>query len=181
MIIGMANLQAWVSTGSTPSAESFEPLNDRGGALRKPRGGLWTSTYDERYGSGWIQWCLSESFDCGPADPVFRVWTLEPDPAARIYEIDTYADLARLCERYGQTIEHGSYSETCPAWSRIARDYDAVHLTDEGQWATRFSDPNLYGWDCESTLWLRWAFVAVVDLGCVRYPARDYDDEVVAT
>lgn len=186
MIIAMdemrgVGLQAWVSSGEMgPSRESIEPLSDRGGAMRKPRGGFWTSTYDEHYGSGWIQWCLGESYDCDPDDPVFRVWILEPDPAARVYEVDTYSDVALLCEHYGETVEHGDYSETYPAWSRVARDYDAVHLTDDGQWATRFSDPGLYGWDCESTLWLRWAFTAVVDLGRVRYQERgDEDDEAV--
>ena len=29
---------------------------------------------------------------------------------------------------------------------------DAIFLTEEGEHATRFSEPGLYGWDCESIL-----------------------------
>lgn len=51
----------------------------------------------------------------------------------------------------------------------IAKKYDAVHLTSEGQWRTRHSTPNLYGWDCESTLWLRWKFEKVEYIGEMGY------------
>ena len=35
----------------------------------------------------------------------------------------------------------------------LADDIDAIHLTSNGEMATRFSKPtNLYGWDCESVL-----------------------------
>jgi hypothetical protein len=36
-----------------------------------------------------------------------------------------------------------------------------VYLTDRGQWLTRLPDsgPDLYGWDMESMLWLRPAYV----------------------
>lgn len=55
-------------------------------------------------------------------------------------------------------------------FSEMAKQFDGMHLTDNGQWATRlppFDSPNLYGWDCESTLWFRWAFDKVEDGGLV--------------
>ena len=30
--------------------------------------------------------------------------------------------------------------------------YDAIFLTEKGQHETRFSEPSLYGWDCECVL-----------------------------
>lgn len=32
---------------------------------------------------------------------------------------------------------------------------DAIHLTEDGVYNTRFSTPDLYGWDCETVLVLR--------------------------
>ena len=34
----------------------------------------------------------------------------------------------------------------------MAKDYDVIKLTDEGQWKTRLTNPSLYGWDCECIL-----------------------------
>lgn len=176
--------QAWVSRlpkenapdDDTLAPECFEPVKTPEYPRWKPRsGGLWTSTYLGVLGSDWIRWCRSESFYCnGNGDEGFRVWLLEPDRDARIYEIDSYADLERLVEGYPQHPEDeladlhlGVFTQ--PAWGEVAADYDAIHLTEEGQWATRMTHPlSLYGWDCESTLWLRWAFASWRDLGVIR-------------
>lgn len=178
--------QAWVRR-KTPvrslAAEHFRPVPVEERPRAKPTngsGGLWTSTYDERFGSGWVQWCLSEEFDCDRKNPTFHIWTLEPDPEARVYTIDTYRDLDRLCRLYGRTHTFGEdspfgpFHDTYPDWSLVAESYDAVHLTDDGQWATRLSGPlNLYGWDCESTLWFRWKFIDMADLGLVYCELQD--------
>jgi len=48
---------------------------------------------------------------------------------------------------------------TFPDYEECATRYDAIHLTDRGQWATRMTHPkNLYGWDCESVLILNKTF-----------------------
>lgn len=172
-------MQAWV--GSELDEGRVRPL-ERGVLRMKPVGGLWTSTFDERYGSGWVQWCLAEEFGRSRGDPVFPIWTLDPNPEARVYEVDSYADLEALHERYGDfappprsrlpIFDLSHFGVPWLDWHRIAEDFDAVHLTEEGQWATRLTAPlNLYGWDCESTLWLRWAFVCTRDLGPMSYEA----------
>lgn len=39
----------------------------------------------------------------------------------------------------------------------VSKDYDAIYLTDKGQWKTRNTYPNtLYGWDCETLLVLNY-------------------------
>jgi hypothetical protein len=189
--------QAWVGEGGAPARERpeagrFLPIVPSPRPCSKPRhadrkgGGLWTSTFHEQHGSGWIQWCLDEDFHCVRQNPTWHTWLLDPEPTARIYEIDSYADLQALVEAYPQTEHHedrgyGSGSESRPAWHLIAKEFDGVRLTDEGQWATRLSNPlDLYGWDCESTLWLRWAFAAVEDGGMRTYEPRPdswYDDD----
>ncbi len=161
--------QAWVGDGNgsalaRPEPGLFLPIEASPWPSSKPRaagrkaGGLWTSTFDEHHGSDWVQWSLGEEFRCDRESASWQTWLLDPDPAARVVDIDSYADLAALVAAY----PGGDY----PAWHDIAVDFDAVHLSERGQWATRLSGPfNLYGWDCESTLWLRWAFAAVEDGG----------------
>lgn len=139
---------------------------------------MWTSTYLGQQGSGWCQWCLSEEFDCDRDKAEFPLWTLETDPAARVLEIASYADLESVCKTYPHRRDWewrgNRHYDLYPDWKRIAEDFDAVHMTDDGQWATRLTHPlNLYGWDCESTLWFRWAFTGATDLGTVRVEPVD--------
>jgi hypothetical protein len=178
--------QAWVPRNeSAPDEKYFRAVEGTEHPQAKPPAttGFWTSTYDPRTGSGWVQWCLDEEFCCDRANPVFPLWTLEPDPVARIYTVDTYADLEALVAEYPHRRDYpnrgyGAWTDLKPNWEHIARDYDAVHLTEEGQWATRLTHPlDLYGWDCESTLWLRWMFLSATYLGGVRC---EHDREAVA-
>lgn len=125
--------------------------------FNKPAGGLWTSDYiDDSRGSAWIQWCLAENFRANP----FDCYLLTPDPKARIYTIDSLSDLLLLANQFQYRPEpdlrlHSMYIDFVSA----SRQYDAIHLTDRGQWATRLSlDCSLYGWDCESTCWFRGNF-----------------------
>lgn len=103
---------------------------------------LWASPADSDY--GWQQWCNDEGF--GDLDPMRR-WMIELLPSARLLTIDTLFDLQCLVAAYPGEHLHLS---TDIAWPLVARDYDAVHLTEAGQWATRMTVPDLYGWDCES-------------------------------
>ena len=156
----MLPTQAWIARSPRhdgPTERLFDaPSGGRG--ICKPRGGLWTSTWDPRSCSGWAQWCIEARFK----KPPYAVWLLDVEPAARVFTVDTYYDLAVLMDAYGVPTRWGHEI----AWGRLARDYDALHLTDAGQWATRLSEPHsLYGWDCESTVWMRWAFTDVRRFG----------------
>lgn len=126
----------------------------------KPFGGLWTSTLVDN-SSAWVDWCRDENF----GEPDKMNWfVLHPKQDARVYVINTLSDLRRLIARYPHPDrEQQIYGRMFGYvdFPRIALDYDAVHLTDAGQQATRHSEPSLYGWDCESTLWFRWQFTEV--------------------
>lgn len=169
--------QAW--TGERrPSPERFEDPLPRlpNGGWAKPVGGFWTSTYDDRRLSDWCQWCLSAEWNVSRDIPVFPIWELEPEPEAKVLRIDSLADLATVVEQYpskpldpelGPELPDWQF----PDWPAVAEDYDAVHLTADGQWETRLTQPyNLYSWDCESTLWFRWAFTRVTFRGLVWVP-----------
>lgn len=162
--------QAWVGS-SEPTSKRLEPMLAEGRSIFKPKGGLWTSTYHEDFGSDWCQWCLSEEFRIDRHKPLVRLWTLEPRDDARIFVVNTYADLEELVEEY-RTDARGF--RDYPDWLKVSRDFDAIHLTKSGQLATHLTYPySLYAWDCESTVWFRWRFVQVNDVGVVRISARD--------
>lgn len=139
---------------------------------------MWTSTYKEHGLSDWCQWCLENEFWVRRDQPVFQAWELTVDLSAAIFVIDGRDDLKTLIERYpapplapnGQPL--GSTFEF-PNWELVAADYDGVHLTARGQIATRWYEPNLYGWDCESTLWLHWSFPEITYRGLVWVPEQN--------
>jgi hypothetical protein len=135
--------------------ETVAAVRNRSGGWTKPQFGLWTSTYHPERGSDWVQWCLAEEFSI-PPNGEWRGVILRPRRGARVYHVRTHEDLRRLVECYPHNAD--TY-RLYPNWRAISRDYDAVHLTEKGQWATRLSYPHdLYGWDCESTVWFRWCF-----------------------
>lgn len=167
----------WEVGSPPPQADKFKPvLMDYDHPTRfKPQGGLWTSTFLGREElSGWAQWCRVESFGYEKAD----LWLLTPDPAAEVYVVDTYRDLDMLHRLYGRThrwegMNGEWWEDPYLDWPLIAERWSGVRLTDEGQWATRLTDPyNLYGWDCESTLWLRWSFTDIQHGGIVEVLAQ---------
>ncbi len=144
-----------------PCPERLEVIKNRGAGWVKPQGGMWTSTYLPKaaYGSDWGRYCVRDTDQEGRfAIYTLRWWLLEPLPGARIVTIDTLEDLRKLGNRY--VLARTSYSYFLD-FEAISQDYDAMHLTEAGQVRTRLTYPdNLYGWDCESTLWFRWCFSA---------------------
>lgn len=154
-----------------------------GQLMSKPSGGLWTSTYiDGNVGSAWVQ----QLYDMGWLEDGDKIdtYVLEPTPKANVYTVDSLADMHWLYDTYGYELIPGQ--QRWIDFERMAKEWDAVHLTQEGQWRTRFAgglssslnpdyDPNrspfetFYGWDCESTIWLRWSFQTVAYVGKKSY------------
>lgn len=118
----------------------------------KPRFGFWTSTYREGI-SEWVE--AAEDMDFAP---YAQNWFVLAPREARVLVIDTLQDLKHLLDRY----PHRPIKKLRMRWldfEAIAEEWDAIHLTSGGQWATRLTHPDsLYGWDSESTLWFRWCF-----------------------
>lgn len=149
--------------GDKPVKELMQPVQNA--QFVKANGGLWTSTYKNGK-SDWINWCESNNF--WTTDNQTK-WLLSVNKNARVLKIDTRDDLFSAYKKYGISLLGGDFELAgykigitdlgILDYEKIARDYDGVWLTQEGQWATRFSSPiSLYGWDCECTHWFRWVF-----------------------
>ncbi|GAC1662332.1 MAG: hypothetical protein PVS3B3_33470 [Ktedonobacteraceae bacterium] len=149
----MTKTQLFISE-TKPSAELIHPIENI--AHIKPKGGIWTSTWNEETrSSGWTEWCEMEEY-CDTSK--FQWWLLTPLEDLRIYTVDTHKDLRLLGKKYQIPHDYAFWLD----YEQVTQDYDAIHLTERGQWATRLTYPiSLYGWDCESTLWFRWCFSEV--------------------
>lgn len=139
--------------------ELLKPIDTYGGGLigLKPGGGLWTSplTYDADgwvTGTEWTQWCAREDF----RDPSLPIVEIRPHHRAFAVVIDGVDDLVELERLYPRPGVSGYATIPWIDWAAI--DADAVWLTKRGEAVTRYSRPSLYGWDCETVLWLRHAF-----------------------
>jgi len=158
--------QLWMVRGDEepeeePRREAFEAVE--GNRLHcKPYGGMWTSTYtpEDEYDSDWIRWCSTEGFLAGR-----HTYRLSVQDDLRIVEVDGLDDLRTVAQRYQTDSEpHGQLHRVYYDFEALAEEFDAMRLTEEGQRKTRLTgskEPDLYGWDSECTLWLRWAFEEV--------------------
>lgn len=154
-MVMIMSLQAFV--GREPREELVQPITNR--MFIKPNGGIWTSSYNEEYGSDWIRWMHNEQFyNNGYED----IYLLKPRDDAKIYTIDSYEDLKALVDKYPPIVHMlGTFLD----FEAISNDYDGIHLTAKGESATRLtSGISLYGWDVECTLWFRWCFESVEKL-----------------
>jgi hypothetical protein len=116
----------------------------------KPIGGLWGSPVREDGNTGWAEWCRGENFHVNLLRSHFDFCL---SAGARLATIDTLSDLQTFMECHGQRRDV-RFPLSCLVldFEKMSADYDAIELTDNGQCATRFSKPSLYGWDCESVL-----------------------------
>lgn len=162
--------QLWVSN-EPPDPEKVKPIEPPEEAvLQKPEGGLWTSPL--RDGTcGWIEWMQGERW-CPVDEP--EAWRLTVADDVELYTIDSVGDLEAITTapadpRWGPA---GIMNHTID-WQGVFEDHDGIHLTREGQVATRFTGretPDLYGWDCECVLWDGWHFEDVAYFGSVEIP-----------
>lgn len=122
----------------------------------KPEGNgiIWGSPKGSAY--GWPEWCMAEQSNW----LMKPQWWISLSPKTRLLVIDSVDNLRALVDRYPPMEEMRRFSICGPHWPSVAVDYDAVWLTESGQWATRFSEPSMYGWDCET--------VSSIILSCAR-------------
>jgi len=119
--------------------ELFKPISDAPFDT-KPIGGLWASPVNSDF--GWKEWTEIESY--GETNEYFNL-----EFNGDLLVIDTLTDLGELpwieCDR----IHFISFQAMCAG----GFSYDAIHLTEAGERATRWTRPRtLYGWDCECVL-----------------------------
>lgn len=153
-------LECW-DIGHAFDRSKFKPI--RNSLKIKPSGGLWTSPVSSEW--GWKHWARSESFR--PLEQYFRLRFF-----GRVYTINSVADLRSLPWYNAST----SYIRMSLNFELMAPFVDAIHLTMEGEQATRFSEPNLYGWDCESVLVFNPDCVTQIE-SCLRFSSEALENE----
>ncbi len=148
--------QLYVCRNNEGKPSPSKVLLVKNGYVKPREGGLWTSTYDPDYGSAWVDWCKSR----GVVDFPQQCYLLRPSADARVYAVASLHDLEALLNSY-----RIRSLKAYPDFEAMSKDFDGMHLTVEGERATRLSEPHdLCGWSCESTLWFRWAFSEVKDI-----------------
>jgi hypothetical protein len=122
----------------------FKPAEHR--AWNKPTGGLWVSPRDSEH--SWAQWCMAEQFNIERLEAYFDL-TIHPD--SRTFVIDSCEDAKGLPWHPMPGMDEGNFRFLQPDWKAIIMDgWDMIILTAKGEVETRFGEPSLYGWDCES-------------------------------
>lgn len=159
--------QLFISDNQPCSSQIIEARNRNG--FCKPIGGLWTSTWDQdEYSSRWVDWCLDAEY----GDPLNKRWFIvKPRQGLKLLIIDSLADLIKLIEKYPCKNNPLQHCKPVLDFEILAKEYDAIHLTESGQIQTHLPSSlidmkmvDLYGWDCESTLWFRWCFDEVKEI-----------------
>lgn len=167
-------VQAWAGQSEPDKNRAFR-LCATPGPRAKPQDGFFTSTWDSaRRSSSWLDFMRTQGLR---APDGRRVWTLEPDPEATLYVIDTIGDYKLLADEYPQRWNHPNVSAKNPSyapnWNRIesgnSKPFDGVHVTNAAIAAGKAQSPNEHpqflGWDVESTLWLVWRFTGYHPVG----------------
>lgn len=120
--------------------------------FHKPARGFWTSSVIPDGGIPYLDYCTRVLELDGVAGR--RAWQLDPSPEARVYQINDVDDLDHAFSTY--TDERGVF---CATKVRAA-GFDAVNVTDDAIRLSLGTERSLLWWNCESTIWFRWAFVA---------------------
>lgn len=150
----------------------FRPVLNAEGSVKPRAGGLWTSPVGKTGPAGeiietaWTAYCRSESV--GP-DRCTHFLEIAPAPRARSLRVDGQDDLRAVHDQYALPAAGISFPGlpewAVLDWERMAEDgWDAVYLTERGQYETRFpEDPGMswYGWDVATVLWLRPSYKVV--------------------
>lgn len=144
--------------------------------------GLWSSPVGSQY--GWVHWCQHENFWFSDKPKTLKnkisqwntwmVFTLKKE--ARVFVIDTLEDYESLISLYGKIMPCGTNGYMFAHYPRINwelfnEDYDALHLTEHGQVATR--DTYMHGWDMETVL------VTNIDVVEFKYGSNPFNHKVL--
>lgn len=148
------------------------------GPMYKPwqEGGLWTSTYEPKNGYE-SEWHSAWDDMFGGKETSLNHYILHINVKKdRILTIDCYDHLAHYVRRYPLVSSMSiAIDRTFFDYEAIFEDYDVIHLTSSGQWATRLTNPHsLYGWDADTWFWGSVDLIEQEPLGEVKsYPRED--------
>lgn len=180
-------LQVWAHpTSAAPTASDLvTELTQFSVETPKPRRALWTCTVVPRIVTPWIK------HGERPLQTA-HTWLLTVSAQARVFEVASPEDWWELAHSYPArtpgfkyammplpshpgvlTSDRSSrYARVDPDWEALANDWDGVHVSMAGVMTAEdvtFERDSvvteLRGWDVESTVWLRWVFDSVEEIG----------------
>jgi len=165
--------QCYVSD-ERPARGDMDPIANQEANLRKPSGGLWTSTHtgDDTL-SSWVSWAAGENFYDGSE----KAWKLTPTAGTELLVIDDRGDLADIVDVYPRETHQVIYDGPAIDFEAASDYHDGIWLTAKGQRETRLASNEtvtLYGWDVESTLWFDWRVAAVEPLGDIEWTSHPH-------
>jgi len=132
--------------------------------LYRPRGGFWSSSYDDNDGSDWIQTNLSWGNGCSMIKNRFQ-FLLFPKQNLSLYVLDTKEDLDKIMERFRRSAPTNKHRKIpFLDFEKLAQHVDGLHVTKNGVRLLENTEPyQLKYWDCESTLWFHLDWIEKIE------------------
>jgi len=115
--------------------------------INKPKGGIWTSSWEDGDSSDWIKESLYRK-------SYRNKYIFEVSKDAKILHILSYKDVKKVHAKYG-------HEEGYIIYERVFEDYDAVHVSYKIARSIDFPSFNIasyYSWSVESSVFARWVF-----------------------
>ena len=140
--------------------------------LNKPNGGLWGSTLitNGEYPSDWIRWVISEEFNINKYCNK-RAISFTLKKKAKICTIASVDDYKAIMKKYSKPkYKDNDCNEKVIDWVKLAKDYDAFHLTEDAFCKMRLplysiiddegcELSDFYSYDCESWVLLNLDYI----------------------
>lgn len=120
----------------------------------KPNTGLWTSSAltDSPFLSPWQEWCANNDYHCG-----VHHFTLIPKTNLKVFEPDSLSELRTIEPELPILPPSIDF-----AW--YAREgYDGFHVSDRILNLPSDDIHPFHGWDCESTVWFNYDWIARIE------------------
>jgi len=136
-----------------------------GAGVSKPLRALWTSTNLKSGESYWLRYVrLGEDGYLPP----YRQMLLKFGRQSTVFEVDSPQAWRNLCLDFLAPTSEGKVE---PDWEAASRVWDGIHVSVGGLLSAQGvkvedvdSWSELRGWDCESTVWLRWPDAELIPL-----------------
>jgi len=117
-------------------------------SLNKPYKALWTSTLIDTNSSQWDLWCQINEFNIKNHKIKYKII---PKNNLKVFEINNEEDLNSLPKQFDSFL--GKYMIN---FNKVSKLFDGIHCID-------YTLPQLYGWDCESTVWFNTNWIKSIE------------------
>ena len=117
-------------------------------SLNKPYEALWTSTLIDTNSSQWELWYQINEFN---VDKYKIKYKIIPKDNLKIFEINNQEDLNFLPKQFDCFLDKYVIN-----FNKVSKLFDGIHCIN-------YTLPQLYGWDCESTIWFNTNWIKSIE------------------